>query len=175
MRQVNSAARRWSCFTRAAKRGPSSLKGIHRLPSHMPARQSSTDTAGPHMFEPITDGDVPTVVSLMNRAYRGSGTSAGWTKAATIISGDRTSEALVRADLASKPNASFLKWVDPASRQFSDCVWLEEVDRGTWFSDHSPRNSNGRSRLGQNSSVRRRTMDRRTRRQSCSDHGRECP
>lgn len=85
------------------------------------------------MFEPIADDDVPTVVSLMNRAYRGSGASAGWTTEATIISGDRTSEDLIRADLGAKPNASFLKWVDPISRQLTGCVWLEEIDQGTWY------------------------------------------
>jgi len=85
------------------------------------------------MFELITDEDVPNIVSLMNRAYRGSGAAAGWTTEATIIAGDRTNENLVRADLLSKPNGSFLKWVDPLNGQLSGCVWLEDLDQGTWY------------------------------------------
>lgn len=46
------------------------------------------------MFAPVTDADVPRVVALMNRAYRGSGPSAGWSTEAAYLSGDRTTEPL---------------------------------------------------------------------------------
>lgn len=85
------------------------------------------------MFESITDADVPSVVSLMNRAYRGSGSSAGWNSESAYISGARTTETLLRADLRAKPGASFLKWVLPSSGQLSGCVWLEPMENGTWY------------------------------------------
>jgi ribosomal protein S18 acetylase RimI-like enzyme len=85
------------------------------------------------MFEVITDDDLPDIVSMMNHAYRGSGGSAGWNSEAAYITGSRTTESLLRADLLAKPNASFLKWVDPISRCLSGCVWLEPVDDYTWY------------------------------------------
>jgi GNAT superfamily N-acetyltransferase len=78
------------------------------------------------MFEAIADEDVPGIVSLMNRAYRGE----GWTSEAGYISGDRTTESLLREELAAKPHGSFLKWVDPT---LSGCVWLEPLADGAWY------------------------------------------
>jgi GNAT superfamily N-acetyltransferase len=83
------------------------------------------------MLEPITNDDVPSIVSLMNRAYRDP--SSSWCSEADYISGDRTTEALVRADMLAKPHASFLKWVTAPDDQLSGCVWLEPVANGTWY------------------------------------------
>lgn len=85
------------------------------------------------MFEPITDDDVPNIVSLMNRAYRGSGASTGWNSESAYIAGDRTTEKLLRADLLARPGASLLKWVAPFGAPVSGCVWLEPMARGTWY------------------------------------------
>jgi ribosomal protein S18 acetylase RimI-like enzyme len=85
------------------------------------------------MLVTITDDDVPRIVSLMNRAYRGSGASAGWNSEAAYISGDRTSESLLRADLLASPNACFLKWLDPISGRLSGCVRLEPINDGAWY------------------------------------------
>jgi ribosomal protein S18 acetylase RimI-like enzyme len=85
------------------------------------------------MLVTITDDDVPGIVSLMNRAYRGSGASAGWNSEAAYISGDRTTESLLRADLRASPNACFLKWLDPISGGISGCVWLEPMNDGAWY------------------------------------------
>lgn len=85
------------------------------------------------MFAAITDDELPAIVALMNRAYRGSGASAGWNSEAAYIAGDRTTEILLRADLLAKPNASFLKWIDPASHGLSGCVWLERLDEHIWY------------------------------------------
>lgn len=37
------------------------------------------------------DADMPTIVSLVNRAYRGTGTAASWNTEAGYIDGDRAS------------------------------------------------------------------------------------
>ena len=55
---------------------------------------------------PASDADVPHIVGLMNLAYRGVGTSSGWATEVGYIAGDRTTEHLLRADLAAKPEAS---------------------------------------------------------------------
>lgn len=85
------------------------------------------------MFEPITTADIPNVVALINRAYRGSGSAAGWSTEAQYLAGDRTTEDLLRADMLAKPDAVLLKWVDPAGGEIIGCVWLEPLDTATWY------------------------------------------
>ena len=81
------------------------------------------------MFVPATDEDVPHIVALMNRAYRG----AGWTTEADYIVGDRTTEPLLRADLAAKPDASLLAWRDQSDGALTGCVWLEPLGDDGWY------------------------------------------
>ena len=85
------------------------------------------------MYLPIEEADIPTVVTLLNRAYRGSGPSAGWSTEETFLAGDRTTEALLRADLVAKPGASLLKWVDEPGGGLVGCVWLEPLTGGHWY------------------------------------------
>lgn len=82
-------------------------------------------------LQPTVDADVPAIVRLMNRAYRGTGTGSGWNSEADDMSGDRTSEALLRADIAAHPNAALLVWRTPADVQ--GCVWLQPLVDGTWY------------------------------------------
>lgn len=84
------------------------------------------------MFEPATDADLAELAALMNRAYRGA-REAAWNNETAYLSGDRTSEALLREEVAGSPSARLLKWIegdDPAPR---GCVWLEPLDAGTWY------------------------------------------
>lgn len=85
------------------------------------------------MFVPATDDDVPDIVALMNRAYRGTGSAAGWSTEASYLAGDRTTVANLRADLRAKPGASLLKWVEPLGEKMLGCVWLEPLEGRTWY------------------------------------------
>jgi ribosomal protein S18 acetylase RimI-like enzyme len=85
------------------------------------------------VFLPITDHDIPAVVALVNRAYRGRSSSSGWTTEAAYLSGDRTTEDLLRADLDAKPEASFLKWEDELTGLIRGCVWLEPLGDDVWY------------------------------------------
>ncbi len=85
------------------------------------------------MYAPISDEDVPAVVALMNRAYRGAGAASGWSTETAYLAGDRTTNELLRADLAAKPAASLLKWVDGRAEPFRGCVWLEPLGGDTWY------------------------------------------
>ena len=85
------------------------------------------------MLVPIADDDVPRIVALMNRAYRGSGPSAGWSTEAAYLSGDRTTEALLRADLIVKPDSAFLKWQGQPDDALIGCVWLEPLADDEWY------------------------------------------
>ncbi|TFU00379.1 GNAT family N-acetyltransferase [Polymorphobacter arshaanensis] len=83
------------------------------------------------MLVPAADSDIPAVAALMNRAYRGE--SSGWSSETSFISGDRTSEALLRADLAAEPAAVLLKWVDGPGAGFDGSVWLQPVAGNVWY------------------------------------------
>jgi ribosomal protein S18 acetylase RimI-like enzyme len=84
------------------------------------------------MFLPTSDNDVPGIVALMNRAYRGAG-AAGWSTQEAYLSGDRTTEDVLRADLASKPQASLLKWEEPKGGAMIGCVWIEPLKDDVWY------------------------------------------
>ncbi len=81
---------------------------------------------------PATDADVPEIVSLMNRAYRGRDAERGWSHEAEYIDGDRTSEVLLRQDIAANPNARLLVW-RRSSGDLQGCVWLEPVGGDVWY------------------------------------------
>jgi ribosomal protein S18 acetylase RimI-like enzyme len=97
------------------------------------------------MYTPAIDEDIPEIVALMNRAYRGN-TGSGWSTEDAYITGDRTTEALFRADLAGSPSASLLKWRDEEEASIVGCVWLEPADNSTWYLGSlaiDPRKQNG--------------------------------
>lgn len=85
------------------------------------------------MFVRITDDDVPGIVKLMNRAYRGTQGTPSWNLEARYLSGDRITDDLLRRELFSKPNAVFLKWVAPPSDDMLGCLCLEPEDDGGWY------------------------------------------
>ena len=86
------------------------------------------------MFLPAADADVPRIVELMNRAYRGTGAgAASWSAEQAYIAGNRTTAAFLREDIAATPEASLLKWVETPDGPARGCVWLEPLDEGTWY------------------------------------------
>jgi ribosomal protein S18 acetylase RimI-like enzyme len=85
------------------------------------------------VYRPVADSDIPAIVQLMNRAYRGSGSSPGWSTEEAYLGGDRTTEAVLRADLKAKPSASLLKWKDERAERIIGCVWLEPMTEDTWY------------------------------------------
>ena len=80
------------------------------------------------LFEPATEADLPAVVDLANLAFRGA---EGWNVESAYISGDRLSEALLRANLAAKPNAHLL--VHREDGILLGTVLLEPLADGTWY------------------------------------------
>ncbi|MCQ6255363.1 GNAT family N-acetyltransferase [Pseudomonas sp. Q11] len=80
---------------------------------------------------PASAADIPDVVSLLNRAYRGDGDEGGWTTEAGLISGDRISQATLRAEIAEKPHATLLVWKQYES--LLGCVWVEPMSGHTWY------------------------------------------
>jgi DNA-binding MarR family transcriptional regulator/ribosomal protein S18 acetylase RimI-like enzyme len=80
-----------------------------------------------------TDADVPAVVELMNRAYRGEGADAGWTTEAGYIRGERTNAAMVRQDIAANPASRMLLWRSALDAAVLGCVWVEPKGSATWY------------------------------------------
>ena len=78
-------------------------------------------------------GDLAAIASLMNRAYRGVGPDAGWTGEASYIEGERTSVAMLAADIAAKPGATLLVSRGAPGAAIAGTVWLEPFDGGTWY------------------------------------------
>ncbi|MEK6289793.1 MAG: GNAT family N-acetyltransferase [Paraburkholderia tropica] len=84
---------------------------------------------------PATDDDIPEVVRLTNLAYRGSdGDSAeGWSTREKYLTGDRTTEKLLRNDLSVSPHASLLIWRLEGESGIVGSVWLEPQGDGNWY------------------------------------------
>jgi ribosomal protein S18 acetylase RimI-like enzyme len=85
------------------------------------------------MFEIARDEDLPPLVALVNRAYRGIGAAAGWSTETAYISGNRTTEPLLREELRASPQAVLLKWVERPDDRPIGCVWLEPLRDGAWY------------------------------------------
>lgn len=72
---------------------------------------------------PATLADVPALVQLVNSAYRGDSSKAGWTTEADILDGIRTDEEDL-ANLLSKEENTILKAVD--NNEIIACVYLQK-------------------------------------------------
>jgi len=85
------------------------------------------------MYSRFFDADVEKIVALMNRAYRGTGEANSWTSEDAYINGDRITAATLRAEMAEKPEALFLKWVEDSNFGPLGSVCLEPVHPETWY------------------------------------------
>ncbi|WP_405591996.1 GNAT family N-acetyltransferase [Streptomyces sp. NBC_01190] len=65
------------------------------------------ETAGPLRFRPAVPDDVPALVALIESAYRGEASRAGWTTEADILEGQRTDPESV-LDVIGKPGNRLL-------------------------------------------------------------------
>lgn len=85
-------------------------------------------------LEKALPADLPAVVALMNRAYRGEAKQVTWNTEAAYISGDRTSLPLLEADIAGAPDASLLIARTAADGPaLTACVWLEPLGDHVWY------------------------------------------
>ncbi len=70
-----------------------------------------------------TEADLPEIVALTNRAYRDTGPQASW-NVESMIEGQRTNEADLRAEIAASPKGRLLVWRDDDGELLGN-VWLE--------------------------------------------------
>ncbi|HEY6374892.1 MAG TPA: GNAT family N-acetyltransferase [Edaphobacter sp.] len=79
------------------------------------------------------EGDLAEIVDLANRAYRGTGASAGWTVETDFIEGERTSVPRLREELVAHPEALIMTWRDQSDGSLLGSVWLEPLEDGVWY------------------------------------------
>ena len=77
------------------------------------------------MIKPALESDIPALNMLVNSAYRGESSKAGWTTEADLLGGIRTDEAGLKA-LMQAPGAFILKYFENDS--ILGCVYLKEED-----------------------------------------------
>jgi predicted N-acetyltransferase YhbS len=75
-----------------------------------------------------TAADLPEIVTLMNRAYRGQD---GWAVEQGYILGDRISLPDLQAELAAKPQMLLLVWREAG--ELLGCVSLEPISADAWY------------------------------------------
>lgn len=78
-----------------------------------------------------TEKDVPELLRLVNSAYRGDSSRAGWTTEADLLDGTRTDEASL-LDMIQHPRATVLVCKDAAGL-LAGCVYLEEVGKSLYL------------------------------------------
>lgn len=85
------------------------------------------------MLRQATVADVPTVVALMNLAFRGAGPGASWNTEAGYMEGDRTTEALLLEEMAARPEAVLLLQRPDDTADLLGSVWLEPAGGDVWY------------------------------------------
>ncbi len=77
---------------------------------------------------PSTFDDIPQLVRLINRAYRGDEAKQGWTHEADLIAGtERTDESSLN-EMISDPETTILKYVE-INFEINGCVYLQKRDQ----------------------------------------------
>jgi ribosomal protein S18 acetylase RimI-like enzyme len=77
------------------------------------------------MVEPALESDIPALNILVNSAYRGESSKAGWTTEADLLGGIRTDEAALKALMQAR-DAVILKYAE--NNKILGCVYLKEED-----------------------------------------------
>ncbi len=87
----------------------------------------------PMIIAPAADSDLEAVADLVNSAYRGESSRAGWTTEADYLDGQRTDAASLRRDLAENAAALILTLRDAPDAPIIGTVWLERDSPEAWY------------------------------------------
>lgn len=79
------------------------------------------------------DHELADIADLVNSAYRGELAATGWTSESYLLGGQRTDEASLRADLASKPGSTLLTFRDEDWEKPFACAWIEPQADDVWY------------------------------------------
>jgi ribosomal protein S18 acetylase RimI-like enzyme len=79
------------------------------------------------------DSELSAVADLVNSAYRGDSSRAGWTTEADYLDGQRTDAETLRRDLAQTPGAVVLTLRDDEAGPLLGTVWLAPAADDGWY------------------------------------------
>jgi ribosomal protein S18 acetylase RimI-like enzyme len=85
------------------------------------------------LLNAATDADLDALAALINSAYRGDSSRAGWTTEADYLTGQRTDARALRRDRAAKPEAVILTLKEVEDGPFLACVWVEPAGDDVWY------------------------------------------
>lgn len=83
-------------------------------------------------FRNATPADVPAIVALVQSAYRGEASRAGWTTEADLLDGQRIDPQGV-AEVIDKPASRVLLAEHPLSHELFACAHIEKQDDAGYF------------------------------------------
>jgi len=84
----------------------------------------------PIPFECANEIDLPAIVTLMNGAFRGAESQRGWATEAELITGTRTTESLLREEIAG--GAQYLLVRGDQAQTLKGCVSLKPLSSEMW-------------------------------------------
>ena len=87
----------------------------------------------PMIIAPAAAMDLEAVAALVNSAYRGESSRAGWTTEADYLDGQRTDATTLRAELAGSPGAVVLTLRDALGEPILGTVWLQPDAAHRWY------------------------------------------
>lgn len=85
------------------------------------------------VLRPADPAELPSVVNLINQAFRGTGPVASWNTEAVYIEGNRTTLPLLQQELSASPNAFLLTARAEPDGPIQGCVWLQPKASGIWY------------------------------------------
>jgi ribosomal protein S18 acetylase RimI-like enzyme len=82
-------------------------------------------------LQPAKEADLPAIVAIMNAAFRGTDGERGWSVEADYITGERTSESLLKEEIAA--GALYLLAKDNVTSLLKGCVSLQASSPTKWY------------------------------------------
>jgi ribosomal protein S18 acetylase RimI-like enzyme len=88
---------------------------------------------GSMFFAECRPSELEEIAAIVNSAYRGGASRAGWTSEADLLGGQRIDAASLAADLAAKPGATVLTMREREGGDILASVWLERADARRFY------------------------------------------
>jgi ribosomal protein S18 acetylase RimI-like enzyme len=85
------------------------------------------------LIRPAVESELSAIADLVNSAYRGDSSRAGWTTEADYLDGQRTDAETLRRDLAQTPGAVILTLRDAEGGPILGTVWLAPGANHGWY------------------------------------------
>jgi ribosomal protein S18 acetylase RimI-like enzyme len=79
------------------------------------------------------EDELEAVAALVNAAYRGETSQAGWTTEAKLLGGQRIDPGRLRADLAGAPGATILTMRESETAEIIGSVWLQPLGAAAYY------------------------------------------